>query len=161
MPWLFIIKICFTITVNTICVASQLLVSGWLEFVWQVQFSGSLSQDSGSQGLKSQVPGYQPQGPRCQGAMSQCPRSRVSSNMVQVSESQLSGSHSPKVPGPMIPGLGSLTIAAKLSILYVWVLDKPLDSLFYQLACLMGIILLNFLFLQPLYSMSTIPLVFK
>ena len=143
-----------------------MLVSGWLEFVWQVQFSGSWSQDSGSQGLKSQVPGSQPQGPRCQGAMSQCPMSRVPSNMVQVSESQLSGSHSsrvlgPRVPGPMIPGLGSLTIAAKLSILYVWVLNKPLDSLFYQLACLMGTILLNFWFLQPLYSMSAIPLVFK
>ena len=60
----------------------------------QVQFSGSCSQDSGSQGRKSQVPGTQFKGPVCQGPSSRVPESlvlglRVSS--LRVPRSRVSG----------------------------------------------------------------------
>ena len=82
MPELFIIKIWFTIKVNLWC------GSGYLESVSQVQFSGSCSQDCGSQGRNFQVPETHIQGPGCQGSKILCLR-------VPGLRSQ-----GPRVPGP-------------------------------------------------------------
>ena len=70
MPQLFIIKICFTIKVNTILWCG----SEYQDSVSQVQFSWSCSQDSWSQGRKSQILGTQFQGPGCQGLEFRCHR---------------------------------------------------------------------------------------
>ena len=74
--------------------------SGYLESASQVQFSGSYSQDSGSQGRNFQVPGAHFQRPWCQGPSSTVPCPRTPG--LRVSESWGLRSHGPRsrVSGP-------------------------------------------------------------
>ena len=72
--------------------------SGYLESASQVQFSGSCSQDFGSQSLNFQVPGTYFQVSGCQGL-------RVSES--RVPKSRVSGSQGPRSQSPGFPGLKS------------------------------------------------------
>ena len=79
-----------------------------MESVSQVQFSGSCSQEPGSQSSSFQFPGTYFQRPRCQRTMSQSLSSRVLGARVpcsSVPESQDPGSQSPRSQGVRIPGL--------------------------------------------------------
>ena len=74
IPWLFIIKICFTNKANTICGGGQLLVSrsqGPISRVSGVRVPYPSVVTANFRGPRSRVPGSQVLGPRC-------PWSRVS-----------------------------------------------------------------------------------
>ena len=113
LPQLFIIKIYFTIKVNSICGAGR--------DTWNLCHKLN-SQDPVSQGHNSQVPGTHFQGPGCQGPMSQSPsfrglgvrvpcptvpRSQASGS--RVSESQGPGSQGPGLQVPESHGTGTQT----------------------------------------------------
>ena len=90
MLQLFIIKICFTIKINTICGGAQLLVSGCLE---------SMCYEFNSQGLGLRILELMIAGPKSEGF-----NFRVSGLRFQGLGSQGPGS---QVLGLRVPGLGS------------------------------------------------------
>ena len=88
IPQLYVIKICFSIKVNTICDGGQLLVSGYQESICHKFNSHSPGLGgSGSQGLGFQVPMSQFQAPGCQKSGSQSPKSQGPSSQLPRSQS--------------------------------------------------------------------------
>ena len=102
MPYLFIIKICFTIKVNSICGAGR----DTRNLCHKFSYKGSALRIFGSQRHKSQFQGIQFQGPGCQGLMSQvlgCQGPRFPG--YRVSEFWVSRSQGFQVSGLRVPGL--------------------------------------------------------
>ena len=121
MPQLFIIKICFTIKVNSICRA------GYLESASQVK-----SQGPAVRILCCRVAIPKSQGPISRVLGVRVPCSRVPVPGSWVSGSRVLGSRSPSVSGPKVPGFRVLGLRVPGS----WVLDPRIPGLGSQVLIL-------------------------
>ena len=121
MPQLFIIKICFTIKVNSICRA------GYLESASQVK-----SQGPAIRILCCRVAIPKSQGPISRVLGVRVPCSRVPVPGSWVSGSRVLGSRSPSVSGPKVPGFRVLGLRVPGS----WVLDPRVPGLGSQVLIL-------------------------